>query len=118
MSNIMRNEKNTNDYFRLFANFLKVFSNPRRLAIISSISTEEKNVSQLSEELGLQTQIISQNLSTMVDKGAVQVRKEGKFSYYKCSNKNCCEGIKLLRAGFEQELLSRQDKMTFPQNEK
>lgn len=99
--------------FEAFSSFIKTFGNARRLMILSSISSGEKTVSQIAEDVGLIPQIVSQNLSVMADKGAVTSRKEGRNSWYRCASPKFCQGITLIREGLEDVVAEKKETLSY-----
>ncbi|HWA51789.1 MAG TPA: metalloregulator ArsR/SmtB family transcription factor [Patescibacteria group bacterium] len=64
----------------------KLMANPKRLEILNIIKNTEASVDQLSEIIGIRKANTSQHLSILRHLRIVNVRKEGKNSYYKLVN--------------------------------
>ncbi len=62
--------------------FLRTLSNRTRLAIIQSLSDKQKNVTQLTEELGIHQTSVSHALKRLLDCGFVFVERNGKERVY------------------------------------
>jgi len=63
-------------------NILNIASDSTRLKILYSIMGEEKNVSQIVEEVGASQSLISHQLSILKKANLVRVRKDGHKAYY------------------------------------
>lgn len=98
--------------YKVYAEFFKVFSSPRRLKIISVISTEWHNVGEIAEQTGLSSQVVSQNLANLMAKGAVASRKEGRYTYYHCANKKFCDGVTMIKTGIEEVVHTKNTDLT------
>ena len=83
---------------------LKASAHPQRMSIIDVLSTGKKYTNtQLQEILNIEQAILSQHLTLMRSKGLLDVKKEGKFSYYYIKQKefikvlncieNCCNKL-------------------------
>ena len=62
--------------------FLTTLSNKTRLAIIRSLRDKSKNVTQLTEELGIHQTSVSHSLKRLLDCGFVFVERNGKERIY------------------------------------
>ena len=67
--------------------FLRTLSNKTRLAIIQSLIDESKNVTQLTEDLGIHQTSVSHSLKILLDCGFVVVERKGKERIYTLNNK-------------------------------
>jgi DNA-binding transcriptional ArsR family regulator len=70
----------------LLAKFFRGFSDPTRIAILSSLRQGPRSVSQLVEENALSQPNVSNHLSCLKECGQVLARQEGRFVYYELSN--------------------------------
>ncbi|ARD48367.1 helix-turn-helix transcriptional regulator [Sporosarcina sp. P33] len=75
--------------------FFYGLSNPARLEIVLALLDEEKNVSQLVEDLNMKQSQISNQLICLKTCGFVTSRKEGKFVYYKVTDPRIRDIIQL-----------------------
>ncbi|WP_228547520.1 ArsR/SmtB family transcription factor [Filobacillus milosensis] len=78
--------------------FFYGLSNPARLEIALSLLNEEKNVSQLVEELGMKQSQISNQLMCLKTCGFVTSRKDGKFVYYNVTDQRVRDIIQLAQS--------------------
>jgi len=67
---------------------LRAISNGTRLRVISFLSDiDEMSVSQLIEKLNCEQSLVSHHLTDMRAKGVLNLRREGKNSFYSLRNK-------------------------------
>lgn len=74
---------------------LKHFSHPQRLLILCYLSDGEKQVSDITEAVGLSQSQTSQFLKRMQSEGLLGLRREKNFSFYYVENNDV---LKLLKA--------------------
>lgn len=67
---------------------LNVASDFTRLKILYSISSEEKNVSEIMEEVGASQSLISHQLKTLRKNHLVDTRKDGHKVYYRLADEH------------------------------
>ena len=72
--------------FESAAELFRLLSTPIRLKIISSLCSQEKNVSQLLEEIDTTQPNMSQHLSTLYRAGVVAKRRDATQIYYRIGN--------------------------------
>jgi len=82
---------------KLHAAVCKGLSDPKRLMIIDALRYGERTVSDLCLTLELPQANTSQHLATLREKGMVQVRREGQYSYYSLSSPKILQAMDLLR---------------------
>lgn len=80
--------------------FLKTLCNRSRLAIVQSLRDKAKNVTELTNELGIHQTSISHALKRLLDCGFVFVKKNGKERIYSVNRKT----IKPLIALMEEHI--------------
>ncbi len=64
------------------ADLFKVFGDSTRVRILASLFDGEKNVTEISEALGMNQPAISQQLKVLKAAKLVRVRREGKSMFY------------------------------------
>ena len=79
------------------AELLKNFSNTNKLKILCFIWKEEKNVSDIIENVWCSQSLTSQILNKMKLEGVLSSRKEGKEIFYKISDKKIIDLILSLK---------------------
>lgn len=82
-----------NSQLQLEAKLFKGLADPSRLAILESISTKSKTVSEIVEETQLSQPSVSMHLSCLLGCGLVHNKKEGRNSYYQVSGNELKEVI-------------------------
>ncbi|RRD48905.1 transcriptional regulator [Arachnia propionica] len=65
------------------AAFFKALANPVRAAIVHLLSTEERTVGQLVEELGIAQPLVSQHLRVLRGARMVATRRQGQVIWYR-----------------------------------
>ncbi len=68
------------------SSFFKVFGDGTRLKIINLLLGGERNVCDISESLNMSQSSISHQLSYLRKSGLVNVRRDGKVSFYSLSD--------------------------------
>ncbi len=83
--------------FEMHAEICKIFTNPKRLEIISLLKDEEKTVSELEKLAGIPQANISQHLTVLRQNGVVTTRREGANIYYRIANPKILQACDLMR---------------------
>ncbi len=76
----------------------KAFCDEKRLGILELLRSGEKCACVLIEELGMPQSSLSYHMKILCESGIVDSRPEGKWTYYKISEKGGGEAMTLLRA--------------------
>lgn len=79
---------------------LKVMANPERLLLLCSMLEQEKNVTELEQELDIHQPTLSQQLTVLKKHELVDVRREGKYMYYRLKNEHVRAIIRTLHQEF------------------
>ena len=79
--------KNSDEIFRLHADFCKVISEPKRLRIIELLAKREMSVGDISVALNTSSSNISQHLRVLRAKSVVETRKKGQTVLYRLVDK-------------------------------
>ncbi|MDD3403234.1 MAG: metalloregulator ArsR/SmtB family transcription factor [Hespellia sp.] len=69
------------DYIR-YAKILKVLADSKRLKIVAMLADKELCACDILEEFQITQPTLSHDMKLLCDIGIVNVRKEGKWSYY------------------------------------
>lgn len=83
---------------------LRTAAHPQRLAILDALGQHDRLCNrELQELLGIEQAILSQHLTLMRDKGLLDFKKEGKYTFWHVQQpeflkivhclENCCESI-------------------------
>lgn len=76
--------------------FLRTLSNKTRLLIINSLKKKPKNVTELTNELGIHQTSVSHALKRLLDCGFIHVEKKGKERIYELNNETIKPLLKLM----------------------
>ena len=71
---------------------------PKRLRLLYLVAEQPRNVSELTEMLGVSQPTVSHHLRILRDRGLVEARKEGTTVYYSLSNPRILEALDMMRA--------------------
>ena len=71
---------------------------PKRLRLLYLVAEQPRNVSELTEMLGISQPTVSHHLRILRDRGLVEARKEGTAVYYSLSNLHILEALDMMRA--------------------
>ncbi len=83
--------------FEMHAEICKVFTNPKRLEIISLLRDGEKTVNELTELAGVPQANVSQHLTVLRQNNVVTTRRNGANIYYKIANPKILQACDLMR---------------------
>ena len=83
--------------FEMHAEICKVFTNPKRLEIISLLRDEEKTVNELTELAGVPQANVSQHLTVLRQNNVVTTRRNGANIHYKIANPKILQACDLMR---------------------
>jgi DNA-binding transcriptional ArsR family regulator len=87
----------------LHAATCSILAHPTRLAMIEALRNGERTVTALVDAVGTSAGNLSQHLAAMRGAGVVQVRREGRFAFYRISDPRILRAFRLMR----EVLLSR-----------
>ncbi len=90
--------------FEMHAEICKVFTNPKRLEIISLLRDGEKTVNELTELAGVPQANISQHLTVLRQNNVVTTRRNGANIYYKIANPKILQACDLMREVLLEQL--------------
>ena len=90
--------------FEMHAEICKVFTNPKRLEIISLLRDEEKTVNELTELAGVPQANVSQHLTVLRQNNVVITRRNGANIYYKIANPKILQACDLMREVLLEQL--------------
>ena len=82
----------------VIAKFFRALGDPTRLRLLEFVLHEEKTVSQCIEHVGLAQGRVSTHLACLADCGFVQLRRDGRFAYYRVVDPRVAELVLLGRA--------------------
>jgi ArsR family transcriptional regulator len=82
------------------AAILKQLSNPYRLMILCCLSESELTVGDLNQQIDLSQSALSQHLAKLRESEIVATRRESQTIYYRISNENIEDLLKVLQDKF------------------
>jgi len=85
------------EFYALYAQVCKGLADPKRLLIINALRDGERTVSDLVTELEIPQANVSQHLAVLRDRGLVQVRRDGSWSFYSVTSQKIIMAMDLLR---------------------
>jgi len=75
------------------SDFLKILADQTRLEILDLLKIEEKNSSEIQNELDRSQSTISKHLNMLLDNGIINFQKKENIKYYKIRNPGILELI-------------------------
>ena len=79
------------------SDIMSILSHEKRLGMLCLISEKERNISELTDLLGISQSLTSQFALKMRDQGILKSRKEGKEVFYSLQETQILELIKALK---------------------
>jgi DNA-binding transcriptional ArsR family regulator len=86
------------DGVELVARFFRVLGDPARLRLLEFLLPAEHTVSECVQHIGLSQGRVSAHLACLADCGYVQVRRAGRFAWYKVGEPRVADLIVLARS--------------------
>jgi DNA-binding transcriptional ArsR family regulator len=86
------------ELFQKHAETCCIFCNQKRLMIMWALGDGEKSVGEISRELALSPQAISQALRLMKDRGVVASQRRGRQIFYRMANPKFLEAHRMIRS--------------------
>ena len=94
----------SDDFYEKLAEFCKGQANPKRLKIISLLSSGEKSVTEISQALNIPQANLSQHLSYMRRVGVLKARREGPTVFYRIADERIVQACNLLKKMMAERL--------------
>ena len=79
------------------ADFFRALGHPTRVRILELVSTQERAVGELQEELGLDSSGTSQHLAALRRQGLVDTRRQGTTIYYRLKDPRVTQLLNVAR---------------------
>lgn len=83
--------------------FLQALANQDRLLLLCALSQQEYSVGELEQQLGILQPTLSQQLTVLRNEGLVEVRKQGRYNYYRVADQRVQAVLALLYQFFCQQ---------------
>jgi DNA-binding transcriptional ArsR family regulator len=81
----------------LKADFFRALGHPARVRLLELVSTGERAVGELQEELGLDSSGTSQHLAALRRQGLVETRRQGTTVYYRLKDPRISQLLEVAR---------------------
>ena len=82
----------------LVAKFFRALGDPARLRLLEFLLDAEHTVTECTDRLGLSQGRVSAHLACLADCGYVQVRRSGRFAYYRVADPRVADLVTLARS--------------------
>ncbi|WP_205669062.1 ArsR/SmtB family transcription factor [Amycolatopsis suaedae] len=82
----------------MVAKFFRALSDPVRLRLLEFLLHDEHTVTECVTHVGLSQGRVSTHLGCLADCGYVEVRREGRFAYYRVGDPRVAELVLLARS--------------------
>lgn len=82
----------------MMAKFFRALSDPARLRLLEFLLHEEHTVTECVAHIGLSQGRVSSHLACLSDCGYVQLRRQGRFAYYRVTDPRVAELVLLARS--------------------
>ena len=82
----------------MMAKFFRALSDPARLRLLEFLLHEEHSVTECVTHIGLSQGRVSSHLACLSDCGYVQLRRQGRFAYYRVTDPRVAELVLLARS--------------------
>lgn len=83
--------------------FLQALANQNRLLLLCALIQREYAVGELEQQLGILQPTLSQQLTVLRNEGLVDVRKSGRYNYYRVSDERVKAVLDLMYQFFCQK---------------
>ncbi|MFE6611978.1 ArsR/SmtB family transcription factor [Amycolatopsis sp. NPDC057786] len=83
---------------QMMAKFFRALGDPARLRLLEFLLHEEHSVGECVTHIGLSQGRVSSHLACLSDCGYVQLRRQGRFAYYRVTDPRVAELVLLARS--------------------
>jgi ArsR family transcriptional regulator len=91
----------------LHSHICEGLGDPKRVLILYLLSTRPRNVTEITEALGIPQPTVSHHVKVLRDRGLITARKEGTAIFYSLADTRIVEALDLLRAMLADMLAHR-----------
>jgi DNA-binding transcriptional ArsR family regulator len=102
----------TREVTRLHAEFCSALADSRRLLLLYALDERPKNVTELTEELGVSQSSVSRHLKIVRERGLVSAERDGSNRMYQLTDLRLIQALDLLRAIMRDLAAERVELMT------
>ena len=89
---------------QLEANFCSALSDPTRILMLYALSESPRNVTELTNELGISQPTASRHLKVLRERGLVQTTRQGTTVTYHLADTRLVQALDILRAVMRDQL--------------
>lgn len=93
---------------RFRAEFFKALGHPIRIVILEALRDQERSVTDLQIQLGMEQSNVSRQLAVLRARGIVEDRKEGTLVYYRVRDPMVWQLLETARMIFNNHLIDTQ----------
>ncbi len=97
----------THEISELEANLCSAFVDPTRLLILYALNEQPRNVTELTNELGISQPTTSRHLKVLRDHGLVRTTRHGVTVQYELADCRLIEALNILRTVLRDQISSR-----------
>ncbi|MFQ6082093.1 MAG: ArsR/SmtB family transcription factor [Candidatus Aminicenantia bacterium] len=94
--------------YQAHADICGTLSNEKRLRIIDFLSKGELSFGELSTKLGIKRPNLAQHLFILKERGIIEVRRQGKNTFYRISDSRVIEACQLMREVLMDQIRKKQ----------
>lgn len=94
--------------FQVHAEICASLSNAKRLRIIDFLGEEELSFGELSDKLKIKKPNLAQHLFVLKERGIIEMRRQGKNTFYRISDSRVIEACQLMRDVLMDQIRKRQ----------
>ena len=103
----MVNQVLKQEIIQLQADFCAALSDPTRILILYALNETPRNVTELTNELGLPQPTISRHLKVLRERGLVLTERQGTVITYRLADQRVIQAMDLLRSAMRDRLTQR-----------
>lgn len=94
--------------FQAHAEICASLSNEKRLRIIDLLGEEELSSGELSDKLKIKRPNLAQHLFVLKERGIIEMRRQGKNTFYRISDSRVIEACQLMREVLMDQIRKKQ----------
>ncbi len=99
--------------YQAHADICGTLSNEKRLRIIDFLGKDELSFGELSEKLKIKKPNLAQHLFVLKERGIIEVRRQGKNTFYRISDSRVIKACQLMREVLMEQIRKKQSLLEF-----
>jgi len=103
-----RNNDSEESIYRAHADICGTLSNEKRLRIIDLLGNKELSFGELSDKLKIKRPNLAQHLFVLKERGIVEMRRQGKNTFYRISDSRVINACQLMREVLLEQIRKKQ----------